>query len=104
MADAPPVTTSTLSSRFDGMMFMSTTSAWLDVETERRPSIKRQRARAEDAVHAAQVGDGLADEEGAAFQALHAGAAAARLVVAGHVGLVGGNVLRHQLGEAHRRR
>src|SRR5690606_9211508 len=36
-----------------------------------------QRARAEHAVHAAQVGDGLADEVGAALHAFHARAAGA---------------------------
>jgi hypothetical protein len=39
VAEAPPVTTSMRCTRFDGMEFMSTTSAWFDEETTRRPSI-----------------------------------------------------------------
>src|SRR5690606_5840958 len=58
-----------------------------------------QRARAEGGIQAAQVGDGVADEVGAAVHDIHAAATGSGLVVAHQGRHVAGNVLGNQLGQ-----
>ena len=77
-------------------MFRSTTSAWLEVDTTRRPSTSVSVRRAEGRVEAAQVGDGVADEVLGAVDVVFGGVATAARV--GHCEIrPGGLVLRDQL-------